>query len=97
MMGAVFDSTCVVWQEKCGGRGSCWVYDSVQLGFRVFIMAVIVKLMGAMFFTMTLCFYKAPIENTDTSLSDNTEETTDSVAAVIPAADKDVSSDLRPG
>lgn len=25
--GSIIDSTCVVWEESCGQRGNCWVYD----------------------------------------------------------------------
>ena len=26
--GAVTDSACLIWEEKCGHRGNCWFYDS---------------------------------------------------------------------
>uniref|UniRef100_T1J4Q6 Solute carrier organic anion transporter family member n=1 Tax=Strigamia maritima TaxID=126957 RepID=T1J4Q6_STRMM len=29
--GAVVDSTCIVWEESCGERGNCWVYDVDKL------------------------------------------------------------------
>ena len=83
-MGAVFDSTCMVWQETCGDRGSCWVYNSKQLSVRVFIMAVVVKSACVMFFSMALCFYKAPpgeCHEKNVSLSENTDVTTDSAMA----------------
>ena len=27
IFGAVVDSTCLVWEEKCGKTGNCWIYD----------------------------------------------------------------------
>ena len=81
MMGAVFDVTCLVWQETCDGRGSCWIYDSKQLSIRIFIMGVVIKSVSATLFTMALCFYKPPPKektDKDVSLSDNTDNKTDS-------------------
>ncbi len=26
--GAVTDAACLIWEEWCGQRGNCWVYDS---------------------------------------------------------------------
>ena len=28
--GAVIDSACLIWEEKCGHKGNCWVYDSTK-------------------------------------------------------------------
>ncbi|XP_063604190.1 solute carrier organic anion transporter family member 74D-like [Penaeus indicus] len=28
IMGAVIDSTCLLWDMSCGKRGNCWLYDS---------------------------------------------------------------------
>ena len=33
--GAVIDSTCLVWDDFCGMRGNCWVYDPDK--FRTYI------------------------------------------------------------
>lgn len=31
VFGAIADSTCLVWEEKCGKQGNCWVYDTDKL------------------------------------------------------------------
>ena len=35
IFGAVVDSTCLVWEEKCGKTGNCWIYD--QDKFRYYL------------------------------------------------------------
>ena len=43
--GYIVDSTCLVWESKCGRRGNCWLYDQHQfrrifLGISTAFMAV---------------------------------------------------------
>eukprot|EP00731_Ephydatia_muelleri_P010246 Em0005g832a len=33
--GALFDTSCLHWQEECGSRGNCWVYDNDLLSYRL--------------------------------------------------------------
>lgn len=28
VFGAITDSACIVWEEKCGSTGNCWLYDA---------------------------------------------------------------------
>ncbi|CAG2173397.1 unnamed protein product [Oppiella nova] len=35
IFGAVVDSTCLVWESKCGKTGNCWIYD--QDKFRYYL------------------------------------------------------------
>lgn len=30
LFGSAIDSTCLVWEQSCGKRGSCWVYATDQ-------------------------------------------------------------------
>lgn len=39
VFGAVVDSTCLMWQDECGRRGNCWVYDRPTLSTRVIVLA----------------------------------------------------------
>ncbi|CAL4127004.1 unnamed protein product, partial [Meganyctiphanes norvegica] len=38
IMGAVIDSTCLVWDWRCGARGNCWFYNTDS--FRLLLHAV---------------------------------------------------------
>lgn len=30
VFGLIIDNTCLIWEEKCGKTGNCWVYDQVK-------------------------------------------------------------------
>lgn len=49
IFGAIADSACLIWEESCGGKGNCWLYDSEK--FRYYLH-------GAAFTFMTIgsCF-----------------------------------------
>jgi len=73
-MGAIFDSTCEVWQENCNGTGSCWIYDNFLLSIRLVILGIVVKSVSTFFFVLALILYKAPpsSEKQSIQMSDNT-------------------------
>ena len=35
LFGLIFDVSCLLWQEECGRRGNCWVYDKQQLSYYI--------------------------------------------------------------
>lgn len=35
LFGAIIDSTCLVWDESCGRKGNCWLYD--KSSFRLYL------------------------------------------------------------
>ncbi|XP_077488076.1 solute carrier organic anion transporter family member 74D-like [Amblyomma americanum] len=39
--GAILDNSCIVWEEKCGRRGNCWVYDADKLRYSLHLITVI--------------------------------------------------------
>ena len=60
VFGIVFDTACLVWQEKCDGRGSCWIYDTQFLAEGIFWACVIVKLISSAGFFLALVLYRPP-------------------------------------
>ncbi|XP_070533602.1 solute carrier organic anion transporter family member 4C1-like [Ptychodera flava] len=60
IVGAVVDSTCLLWQESCDQTGSCWLYDSFQLGLRFLILHVVYVTCSIIFFALALVVYKPP-------------------------------------
>ncbi len=65
LFGFVFDNACLQWQHSCSERGSCWIYDNGALSRNASILAVIIKLCSASFFSLALYFYKPPtVSNT---------------------------------
>ena len=54
------DSACKVWQSLCGGEeGSCWIYKKTDMGVRLFVWWVIIKLLSLTFFFAAQYFYKS--------------------------------------
>jgi hypothetical protein len=33
IFGAIADSACLIWEESCGSRGNCWLYDSEKFRY----------------------------------------------------------------
>lgn len=47
--GAIFDASCLFWENSCNTRGNCWLYDSKKLstgvtGFTIPVMAIVAVL-----------------------------------------------------
>ena len=40
--GAIFDSTCILWQYECGSRGNCWEYNNNSLKYYLFSYTFVV-------------------------------------------------------
>ncbi|XP_030842729.1 solute carrier organic anion transporter family member 4A1 [Strongylocentrotus purpuratus] len=66
LFGAVIDGACLLWQETCGTRGSCWVYDNQGLAWRITVIAVVLKLVGVLFYVLALALYKTADKDEDT-------------------------------
>ncbi len=50
VFGAVLDSSCQLWESKCGSRGSCWEYDNADLRTKLVLMGVVPKIFSALFY-----------------------------------------------
>ena len=60
MLGTIMDSACKVWQYLCGGEpGSCWIYRKTDMGVRLFVWWIIVKLLSMLFNFLAQYFYKS--------------------------------------
>ena len=53
-----------MWEDNCGGKGSCWVYDKQNMGIRIMLWFMGLKLLGVLFFLIGSFVYKAPPEDT---------------------------------
>jgi len=56
-IGALFDASCVYWQEECGDRGNCWVYENYDLSLRMFSVIVGIRTVSLIFAFCTWMFY----------------------------------------
>lgn len=57
IVGALFDVSCVYWQEECGDRGNCWVYENYDLSLRMFGVFIGVRIVSLLFAFCTWKFY----------------------------------------
>ena len=70
----MIDASCTLWEEDCGQKGSCWVYDNAWLSYRIVILIVIFKIFKLIATVLCLKLYKpqhvnTPNESTDKKLS----------------------------
>ncbi|XP_065302928.2 solute carrier organic anion transporter family member 74D-like [Dermacentor albipictus] len=49
LYGAVFDSACLVWEDKCGAPGVCWLYDTDRLRNAYHFLSVAILLVAVVF------------------------------------------------
>lgn len=56
------DSSCILWQDNCGERGSCWVYDNADLAVKIVAFLASIKIISLVFLILTLVLYKPPQE-----------------------------------
>jgi len=58
LFGVIFDTSCVYWQEECGRRGNCWVYNNNSIGTRAFSLSIAGVCINTVF--MVLCWILYP-------------------------------------
>ncbi|CAG2204508.1 SLCO4A [Mytilus edulis] len=68
-LGAIIDSSCDVWQDTCGEQGSCWIYNKTDLGLRIMVWWICLKVLGFIFLFLAAKFYKPRKESTDIQVS----------------------------
>ncbi len=66
LFGWVFDKVCTIWQKKCDDEGSCWVYDTEKMAHRLMTLALVIKAISAILFSLALFFYKPPLKEENT-------------------------------
>ena len=75
IVGALFDSSCLYWQEECGDRGNCWVYDNHDLSLRIFGLMLGVRLLSCVFAVCTWVFFDVTLcSRHQTNEVENSEE-----------------------
>ena len=62
VLGVFFDKSCLVWEERCGETGSCWVYDGVALSRGITAAVFVAGAITALLYALALKLYKAPQE-----------------------------------
>ncbi|KAL1419713.1 hypothetical protein MTO96_024982 [Rhipicephalus appendiculatus] len=60
--GALTDASCIVWEDRCGERGSCWLYDLKKLRFLIHGVTMALLFAGC-FFQAVMAYYCKRIKN----------------------------------
>ncbi|UYV61527.1 hypothetical protein LAZ67_1005171 [Cordylochernes scorpioides] len=85
VFGALTDAACLVWEEKCGETGNCWLYDSDKFRYYLHGLAAAFIFLGSLFeIGVYLNSHRV------------TNFYTDDVPENIPAKDKEASQPLNP-
>lgn len=62
-LGAIIDSSCDLWQDTCGKKGSCWIYRKYDLVTRLMTWWICVKIIGIVFLLFAAKLYKPCTES----------------------------------
>ena len=63
ILGAVFDKACLVWEDKCGEKGSCWIYDGKLLSRGITAWILSAGVLTAVLYGVALKMYKMPADD----------------------------------
>ncbi|XP_062897306.1 solute carrier organic anion transporter family member 4A1 [Mobula hypostoma] len=75
--GSVIDISCLLWQEQCSERGSCYIYQNSAMSNYLLIAGITYKAVGSVFFLLALFLYKPPGSTLSSSTMDNAEDESD--------------------
>ena len=58
IVGAVIDLSCILWEDNCGEKGSCWVYDNTWLSYYLTILVTVLEAVKLLLTVLALVLYK---------------------------------------
>ncbi|XP_044604137.2 solute carrier organic anion transporter family member 4A1 isoform X1 [Equus asinus] len=58
--GWLIDKACLLWQDQCGQRGSCFLYHNAAMSQYMLIAGLVYKVLGFLFFAAACVLYKPP-------------------------------------
>ncbi|KAI9532584.1 Solute carrier organic anion transporter member 4A1 [Dissostichus eleginoides] len=65
--GTVIDISCLLWQDRCGEQGSCYLYHNSAMSQYTLIAGIIYKVLGIIFFLLASILYQPPPESPQSS------------------------------
>lgn len=74
LFGSILDGVCLVWQDKCGEDGSCWVYDSARMSQYFYVLTVGVKVVNICLLITAYKLYKPPPEPSESGINEVTND-----------------------
>ncbi|XP_072290374.1 solute carrier organic anion transporter family member 4A1 [Eucyclogobius newberryi] len=67
IFGSMVDRSCLLWQDKCGERGSCFLYKNTDMGHFTLVAGIVYKILGTVLFVLASFVYRAPPESLQSS------------------------------
>lgn len=62
LFGYIADSACLIWEEKCGKTGNCWVYDHDK--FRTYLHGTVIAFTAiATLFDFLMIFFAGRVQS----------------------------------
>ncbi|KAJ3586703.1 hypothetical protein NHX12_013099 [Muraenolepis orangiensis] len=65
--GSVIDLSCLLWQDKCGEQGSCYLYQNSAMSQHTLVTGIVYKVLGIIFFLLASILYQPPPESPQSS------------------------------
>ncbi|XP_004565556.1 solute carrier organic anion transporter family member 4A1 [Maylandia zebra] len=65
--GSVIDLSCLMWQDKCGEQGSCYLYHNSAMSQYTLVAGILYKVLGTIFFLVASILYQPPPESPQSS------------------------------
>ena len=60
-----------MWEDKCGVRGACWIYDRFDFSIKTVVFFLALKIISITFNVLALVFYKPSSEDADAPADDS--------------------------
>ncbi|XP_046350996.2 solute carrier organic anion transporter family member 4A1-like [Haliotis rufescens] len=58
LFGKMIDLSCLLWQKRCDGNGSCFFYDNKLMSYYLMALGISLKALSSVFFFLALVLYK---------------------------------------
>ncbi|XP_064473133.1 solute carrier organic anion transporter family member 74D-like isoform X1 [Ornithodoros turicata] len=86
--GAILDSSCMIWEDKCGNRGNCWVYDIEKLRYMLHLVTIGFLAFGSICYIGVTCFSKRIVNFYEDDFAESTDDN-DAASKVTEAVSVD--------
>ncbi|XP_055022096.1 solute carrier organic anion transporter family member 4A1 [Boleophthalmus pectinirostris] len=70
IFGFMVDRSCLLWQNKCGEQGSCFLYKNTDMSRFTLIAGIIYKILATVLFLLASLVYRAPPDSPHSSTTD---------------------------
>nr|XP_019944418.1 PREDICTED: solute carrier organic anion transporter family member 4A1 [Paralichthys olivaceus] len=77
LFGSVIDISCLLWQNQCGERGSCYLYQNSEMSHYILGAGIICKILGTIFFLLANVMYQPPPESPQSNCEDSSNRAAD--------------------